>query len=188
MKTTLSSSLIVLSIAIAGLFFALAIPALTHAQSTTPSSSEVTGTLTAGSGSSVTGTVATSSGGGLSGTVVSPTSTGNNGGSSSGSIPHNGSSGGSSGGGTSGGTSDVCPNIAGVQTILPGGFMVVSGNCVATTGTTNVGGETANNLPGVPNTGEGGNWALALLSLGLSLFAAVGGVTYMLLTRDQRLA
>jgi hypothetical protein len=70
----------------------------------------------------------------------------------------------------------MCPNIPDVQTIVPGGFTLVNGNCVQT----QVGGETGSNLPGVPNTGAGGNWSMLLLILGASLFAAIGGAGYLL--------
>ena len=142
--------------------------------------STVTGTLSTGSSTTntssttVTGTV--DNGNTLTGTVVSSPTTGGGGGGGGG-----GSSGGSSGGSGGGGVIDVCPNIAGVQSILPGGFTLVNGACDPISGSTGGGGTTL--LPGVPNTGDGGNWGLTLLGLGTALFAAMAGLISLKLNR-----
>jgi|GEM_PF-5838169 len=162
-----------IAIALAVVLLAVAIPALTQAQV-----SEVEGVLNAGSGGNLEAS-STGSTGGLQGTVQ-------DGNSLTGSVVDDDGGGGGGGGGGGrdddddggggggGGSADLCPNIPDVQTIVPGGFSLVGGNCVQTS----VGGETGS-LPGVPNTGAGTSTGI-LLALGVALVAAVGGAIYFL--------
>lgn len=160
--------------------------------STAFAQSSVSGTLSSGasnpnsSGNSLSGSVAPS-GNSLSGTVGSSGSTGST-----------GSAGGGGGGGSGSNTVDICPNLGGAQSTLPSGYVIQNGNCiVSSTGgaggaTGSVGGTSAGNPgsvlgastgPNVPNTGAGGDVAAALLMLGISALAAIGGTRLFLKLR-----
>lgn len=145
----------------------------------TGSTSCTTATTTTTGGSTLTGTVVAPPGSGtLTGTVVAPTTGGG------------GSAGGGGGGGGSGSgnnTIDICPNLDGMQTVLPSGYGLSNGNCIVLgtgggtgdTGTTLPGGGsvlgTGTEIPNVPNTGSGGNLLAALLLLVASGTIAVFG-------------
>jgi hypothetical protein len=133
-------------------------------------SSEVTGTLSTGSttDNSLNGTVTTTPDtGSLNGTVVQPSSGGGGGG---------GGGGGSSSGTTSTSSSDMCSNIAGFQTIIPYGYVQQGDTCVATSvGSSGSG----SGVPGVPNTGEGGDAIPTMLYLLASGIAALGGGLFL---------
>lgn len=163
-----------------------------HAQT---SGSTVTGTLTTGAAQNngISGTVTNAPGSGsLSGTVTSQTGTGTGG-------TGTGTGGGGGGGGSGSNTIDICPNISGVQSSLPSGYVLQNGNCVlsstsgsgtgtgtggTTPGTPNTGGTsgtgtTSSSSPGVPNTGAGGDAAITFAVLAGSLAAAIFGFRKM---------
>jgi hypothetical protein len=162
---------ILISTAIIGV---LSIAPLAFAQST------VTGTLSSG-GTTSTSTGSTSlsgsvgSGNSLTGTVTSP-STGGGGGSSGG-----GGNGPPVGGGGGGGsdTTIICPNLPNSLFTLPAGYQIVNGNCdpVGAVLGASTGPTTGTSVPGIPNTGAGGNAEendLVLLASGLlGTFASV---------------
>ena len=155
--------------------------------STAFAQSTVTGTLTSGAsgtgtstGTSLSGSVGTSSNS-LSGTVVatSTSSTGGGGG-GGGTSAGNGPPVSGGGGGSGSGTIDICPNLDGVQSSLPAGYVIVNGNCdpAGTAPTGSVLGASTN-IPNVPNTGEGGNAQTTILTLGLALLGTLGGSVYL---------
>lgn len=141
--------------------------------------STVTGTLSAGGNgsSSLSGNVTNNSSSTLTGTVTGGTTT-------------TGGGGGGGGGGSGSNITDICPNLAGTQASLPAGYVIQNGNCVlgSTGGTGTTGGTTGgtgggvlgtSTGPNVPNTGEGGDAAAALVMLGVSAAAILGGMRLM---------
>jgi hypothetical protein len=160
---------ILISTAIIGV---LSIAPLVFAQST------VTGTLSSG-GTTSTSTGSTSlsgsvgSGNSLTGTVTAPSTSGGGGSSGGGG---NGPPVGGGGGGGGPDTTIICPNLPNSLYTLPAGYGITDGNCDpigtvlgASTGPVSV--------PGIPNTGAGGNAEendLVLLASGLlGTFASV---------------
>ncbi|HVY72997.1 MAG TPA: chitobiase/beta-hexosaminidase C-terminal domain-containing protein [Candidatus Paceibacterota bacterium] len=118
------------------------------------SGGSLSGSVTTSSSGSLSGIVTSSPGGTLTGTVSAPSS-GGGGGSSSG------------GGGGGGGGGGVITNPPGTD----GGSTGGGGGVVQGTSTTDI--------PGIPNTGAGGNALQTLALLVVSALLALGGIRYL---------
>lgn len=119
------------------------------------SGGSLSGSVATSSSGSLSGTVTSSPGGTLTGTVSAPSSGGGGGGSSSG-----------GGGGGGGGVITNPPAGGGGGSTSGGGGGIVLG-----TSTTDI--------PGVPNTGAGGNALQTLVLLAVSALLAAGGIRYL---------
>jgi hypothetical protein len=119
------------------------------------SGGSLSGSVATSSSGTLSGTVTSSPGGTLTGTVSSPSSGGGGGGGGS-----------SSGGGGGGGGVITNPPTTGGGGSSSGGGGVVQG-----TSTTDI--------PGIPNTGAGGNALQTLALLVVSALLALGGIRYL---------
>ena len=144
----------------------------TFATSTLPggghtTSGSLSGTVVASTGGSLTGAVATSSGGTLSGTVLDPGS-----GTLSGTVVAPSSSGGGGGGGGGGSSVSSGGGSGGGSSTGSGG-----GGAGAVPAGQVLGASTS--VPGVPNTGAGGDAAQTMLILLISALMALAGISYL---------
>jgi|GEM_PF-2675895 hypothetical protein len=173
MKKILISTAIIGLLSVAPLAFAQSTVTGTlssGSSATTTSTSTLSGSV--GSGNSLSGTVG--SGNSLTGTVTSTsTSSGGGGGGSSGGGGNGPPAGGGGGGGS--GATIICPNLPNSLFTLPAGYEIINGNCDPVGSV--LGASTSTVVPGVPNTGAGGNAEendLVLLASGLiGTFASV---------------